>query len=91
VVRTLDGRVDSILGRLGKGGGCAQATVEMCCRLATLSISRGEDPAEVARQLRGISCGREGHFNGEIITSCADAIGRAIEKDIQENTLTKQD
>lgn len=80
LVRDDDGSLLTIFSRLAKAGGCPQASTEVACRLITQALENGASPKELARQLRGIKCNRPGYDGAEIITSCADGIGRALDR-----------
>ena len=68
-----------IFTRLGKQGGCASATTSGVAIASSLAIRSGADPLDMANGLIGISCHRSPAYDGETkITSCIDAIGRAL-------------
>jgi len=66
--------------RLGKSGGCSAAQTEAIGRLISLALRSGVDPDEVLRQLKGIRCSKPLMYEGETITSCADAVAKVFEK-----------
>ena len=63
----------------GKSGGCPSQS-EATGRLASIALRSGMDPEEIIDQLRGIRCLSTIRQKGLGVTSCPDAIGRALEK-----------
>lgn len=65
---------------IGKVGGCASAQSEAIARLTSLAFRCGIPPAEVIRQLKGISCHMPAwEPGGGRVLSCADAVAKALE------------
>jgi len=82
-----DLKIIRVFANIGKAGGCAQAQTETVCRMITRAIRAGDDPSSTSKDsmvasLGGIRCHRPAHMGSEEITSCADAIGRALNDDI---------
>ncbi|MDP8322762.1 MAG: vitamin B12-dependent ribonucleotide reductase [Candidatus Stygibacter australis] len=65
---------------MGKVGGCASAQLEAIARLVSLCLRSNIDSDEIARQLKAIRCPSPMWNKGEMVTSCADAIARSLEK-----------
>jgi len=66
--------------QMGKGGGCTASQSEAVGRLISLALRSGVEPSTIIRQLRGIRCPSPSWHDGKPILSCADAIGRALER-----------
>lgn len=79
-----------VFARLGKTGGCAASQTEAISRLVSLALRSGVDPSEVKAQLKGIRCQSPMWQKGELILSCPDAIGRAIESYIHRKSGTPE-
>lgn len=74
------GHLFELFTSMGKAGGCAASQAEAIGRLVSLAFRSNIDPAEVVKQLKGISCHQQTWSNGGKILSCSDAIAKAIEK-----------
>lgn len=72
--------LSEVFASLGKAGGSAAAQSEAMCRLISLCLRSGLDPATIVKQLKGISGPNPVWDNGELILSAPDAIGRALER-----------
>ena len=66
--------------RMGKAGGCASGQAEAIGRLVSLAFRLGGDTPQLVKQLEGISCHQPTGIGAERITSCADAVAKALIK-----------
>ena len=63
----------------GRAGGCPSQS-EATARLVSVAIRSGISPQEIIQQLKGIRCPSCLRQNGVPVTSCPDAIAKALEK-----------
>ncbi len=68
-----------VFNHIGKAGGCASSQSEAIGRLASLALRSNIAPGEIITQLKGISCHQHTWSRGGKISSCADAIAKALE------------
>ena len=64
---------------MGKAGGCAASQCEAIGRLVSLAWRSGGQARQTVKQLIGITCHKPAGFGKNKITSCADAVAKAIE------------
>ncbi len=64
---------------MGKAGGCASSQCEAIGRLVSLAWRSGGQARQTVKQLIGITCHKPAGFGENRITSCADAVAKAIE------------
>jgi len=74
-----DGNLFELFTHMGKAGGCAASQAEAIGRLVSLALRSNIEPAEIIKQLKGITCHSPTWINGGRISSCSDAISKAIE------------
>jgi ribonucleoside-diphosphate reductase alpha chain len=68
-----------VFNHIGKAGGCAASQSEAIGRLVSLALRCNISPEAIISQLKGISCHQPIWANGGKISSCADAIAKAVE------------
>jgi ribonucleoside-diphosphate reductase alpha chain len=68
-----------VFNHMGKAGGCAASQSEAIGRLVSLALRSNIAPEEIIKQLKGISCHQHTWAKGGKISSCADAIAKALE------------
>ncbi len=74
------GRPFELFNHMGKAGGCAASQNEAIGRLISYSLRCGASIEPLIKQLKGISCHRPAWGEDGKISSCADGIGKALEK-----------
>ena len=72
---------------MGKAGGCAASQCEAIGRMVSLAWRSGIEAKHVVKQLKGISCHCPTGFGENRVSSCADAVAKAIEMRMRENGL----
>ncbi len=75
-----DGNLFELFTQMGKAGGCASSQAEAIGRLVSLALRSNIGSEDLAKQLKGISCHSPAWANGGKISSCSDAISKAIER-----------
>jgi ribonucleoside-diphosphate reductase alpha chain len=69
-----------VFANMGKAGGCASSNPEALGRLISLALKKGASTEEVTEQLKGIRCHAPYGLGPNATLSCADAIGKALER-----------
>lgn len=64
---------------MGKAGGCAASQCEAIGRLVSLAWRSGVQARQAVKQMIGITCHKPAGFGENRVTSCADAVAKAIE------------
>jgi len=70
---------------IGKSGGCTASQSEATSRMISLALRSGVEPGSIVEQLKGIRCPMPSWDRGSLTLSCADAIGKAIERYLASN------
>jgi len=73
---------------MGKAGGCAASQCEAIGRLISLAWRSDVQARQTYRQLIGITCHKPAGFGPTRITSCADAVAKAIELHLESRGST---
>ena len=76
---------------VGKAGGCAASQCEAIGRLVSLAWRSGMAPEPIIKELIGISCHKPAGFGENRVTSCADAIARALRQMLEANNGGRRD
>ncbi|MFQ5428473.1 MAG: vitamin B12-dependent ribonucleotide reductase [Thermodesulfobacteriota bacterium] len=74
-----EGRPIEIFTQIGKAGGCVASQCEAMGRMTSLALRSGVDAQEIIKQMRGISCHLPVGFGADKVTSCSDAMAKAME------------
>jgi ribonucleoside-diphosphate reductase alpha chain len=64
---------------MGKAGGCAASQCEAIGRLVSLAWRSGVQARQAVKQMIGITCHKPAGFGDNRVTSCADAVAKAIQ------------
>lgn len=64
---------------MGKAGGCASSQCEAIGRLVSLAWRSGIQARQAVKQMIGITCHKPAGFGENRITSCSDAVAKAIQ------------
>jgi len=81
-----------VLCNISKAGGCVSAFGEVIARLVTIALEYDVPPERLIKTLRGISCRQPAWGEGgKKVSSCADALGRALETFCEEYDLIDED
>lgn len=78
-----NGQLFELFTHMGKAGGCASSQAEAIGRLVSLALRSNIEPEVVIKQLKGITCHNQAWAPGGKITSCSDAIAKAVERYVQ--------
>ena len=70
---------------IGKSGGCTASQSEATARMISLVLRSGVDPKSIVDELKGIRCPMPSWDRGSVTLSCADAVGKAIERYLSAN------
>ncbi|APG27090.1 ribonucleoside-diphosphate reductase, adenosylcobalamin-dependent [Syntrophotalea acetylenivorans] len=71
---------------MGKAGGCAASQCEAIGRLVSLAWRSGGQARQTIKQLIGITCHKPAGFGANRVTSCADAVAKAIQMHMLSET-----
>ena len=69
---------------MGKAGGCAASQCEAIGRLVSLAWRSGVQARQAVKQMIGITCHKPAGFGDNRVTSCADAVAKAIQLHLME-------
>jgi len=74
-----DAGVFELFTTMGKAGGCASSQCEAIGRLVSLAWRSGVQARQAVKQMIGITCHKPAGFGDNRVTSCADAVAKAIQ------------
>jgi len=83
-------RIFEVFTNIGKAGVCAQVQAQAIGRLVSLALRAGVMPEQIIRQLKGLNCQSPAWTKNEKITSCADAIAKALEQELGQVIETEK-
>jgi len=69
---------------MGKAGGCAASQCEAIGRLVSLAWRSGVQARQAVKQMIGITCHKPAGFGANRITSCSDAVAKAIQMHMED-------
>ncbi len=69
-----------VFSTIGKSGGCTASQSEATSRMISLALRSGVEPNSIVEELKGIRCPMPSWDHGAVTLSCADAIGKSIER-----------
>jgi ribonucleoside-diphosphate reductase alpha chain len=72
-----------VFANIGKSGGCAISQAEATTRAITVGLRSGVSPDIFIDQLRGIRCPSPLLDGDDEMLSCADAIAKVMEKELE--------
>lgn len=91
---TINGNGDrkpvEVLGKMGKTGGCIASQIEGLSRLTSVALQDGVEPVKLIKHLKGIRCPSMYHGDGIKVSSCSDAIARAMEMFMDDGEVSAE-
>ena len=78
VCKDKDGYPIEVFCRMGKVGGCSSAFLESMSRTISVALRCGVDAEVIASQYTNINCPGKCWDDGEMLGSCAMAVGKAM-------------
>jgi len=81
-----NGKIIELFATLGKAGGCTMAQNEALARAISLGLKYGVPAKEYVNELENVKCPHSSWDNGIQIMSCADAIAKALKREIETET-----
>jgi ribonucleoside-diphosphate reductase alpha chain len=84
-----DAGVFELFTTMGKAGGCASSQCEAIGRLVSLAWRSGVQARQAVKQMIGITCHKPAGFGENRVTSCADAVAKAIQMHMADHEETE--
>ncbi len=84
-----DAGVFELFTTMGKAGGCASSQCEAIGRLVSLAWRSGVQARQAVKQMIGITCHKPAGFGENRVTSCADAVAKAIQMHMADHEDTE--
>lgn len=84
-VNWYEGRPVEIFAHAGKTGACVASNVNAICRVVSIALQYGVPIERLIKQLIGNQCERAAV--GIEAISCADAIGKVMQKELERKSL----
>lgn len=78
-----DNHIFEVFAVLGKSGGCVQSQMSALTTTITLGMRYGIPPQVFTEKLKGIRCLAPSIDEGVAYLSCADAIARVLEEELE--------
>lgn len=75
-----NGHPFELFSTMGKAGGCAASQAEAISRMVSVQLRSGIESKVIIKHLKNITCHRPYGFGKDRVTSCSDAIAKAIEQ-----------
>lgn len=75
-----NGQPFELFSTMGKAGGCAASQAEAISRMVSVQLRSGVESRVIVKHLKNITCHRPYGFGKDRVTSCSDAIAKAIEQ-----------
>lgn len=79
-INEMGGKPIEVFASIGKAGGCATCNMDALCRTVSIALRANVDIESIVKQLRNMRCPRPLILGGNMVLSCPDAVGQALEQ-----------